>query len=103
MTDETEEPFDLTPYVGVISGIERIAITPGTVGGAPRIKGTGLTVDWLVKKLRAGVPIEEVCMTWRITADDIAAAQAFQKAIDDGVIDPPEGRSTDDFGFGPED
>ncbi|MBI5670366.1 MAG: DUF433 domain-containing protein [Chloroflexi bacterium] len=54
---------------------ERISIDPGVMVGKPVIKGTRITVESIVEKVRAGMSIEEIIDAHpRLTAEDIQAA-----------------------------
>lgn len=41
-----------------------VVMTPGTCGGRPRIDGTRLSVEWLVKQLRAGDSPDDIVEIW---------------------------------------
>ena len=56
----------------------RIELNPGVMGGKPVIRGTRVPVEVVLRKLGAGMTIEEVIADHpRLAADDIRAAQAF--------------------------
>ena len=57
---------------------ERIEVNPEIMVGKPVIKGTRIPVDMILRKLGAGIPIEEILEDHpHITREDIQAAQAF--------------------------
>jgi len=57
---------------------ERIAMNPGVMGGKPVIRGTRVPVEIILRKLGAGVGIDEILADHpRLTAQDIHAAQTF--------------------------
>jgi uncharacterized protein (DUF433 family) len=57
---------------------DRIELNPEIMGGKPVIKGTRVPVEAVLRKLGAGMKIEEILADHpRLTADDIRAAQAF--------------------------
>lgn len=57
---------------------ERIEINPEVMVGKPVIRGTRIPVDMILRKLGAGMSVEEVIEDHpHITAEDILAAQAF--------------------------
>ena len=57
---------------------EHIVIDPAIMGGKPVIRGTRIPVEILLRKLGAGMTVEEIIADHpRLTADDIRAAQAF--------------------------
>lgn len=57
---------------------ERIEINPEVMVGKPVIKGTRIPVDMILRKLGAGISIEEILEDHpHITREDIRAAQAF--------------------------
>ncbi len=57
---------------------ERIVSDPDIMFGKPVIRGTRITVEQLLRKLAAGMSVEDVLRDHpKLTADDIRAAQAF--------------------------
>jgi uncharacterized protein (DUF433 family) len=57
---------------------ERIEINPAIMFGKPVIKGTRITVEQLLRKLAAGMTIEEIVIDHpHLVPDDIYAAAAF--------------------------
>ncbi len=57
---------------------ERIEINPQIMFGKPVIKGTRIPVEHVLRKLGAGMTVEEIIADHpRLTADDIRAAQKF--------------------------
>ncbi len=57
---------------------ERIETNPDVMVGKPVIKGTRIPVDMILRKLGAGISIEEILEDHpHITREDIRAAQAF--------------------------
>jgi uncharacterized protein (DUF433 family) len=56
---------------------ERIEINPDIMGGKPVIRGTRVPVETVLRKLGAGMTVEEVLADHpRLKRDDILAAQA---------------------------
>lgn len=56
----------------------RIEMNPEIMGGRPVIRGTRIPVELLLRKLGAGMTVEEILANHpRLTAEDIRAAQAF--------------------------
>ena len=56
----------------------RIEMNPEIMGGKPVIRGTRIPVELVLRKLGAGMTVEEILAEHpRLTADDIRAAQAF--------------------------
>jgi uncharacterized protein (DUF433 family) len=57
---------------------ERIQIDPEIMVGKPVIKGTRLTVEFVLRKLGSGMTDEQIIEDHpRLTREDIRAAQAF--------------------------
>ncbi len=57
---------------------ERIEMNPDIMGGKPVIRGTRIPVETVLRKLGAGVPLDEILADHpRLTHDDIQAAQTF--------------------------
>lgn len=57
---------------------ERIDMNPNIMRGKPVIRGTRIPVELVLRKLGAGMTVEEVIADHpRLTADDVRAAQAF--------------------------
>lgn len=57
---------------------ERIARDPEIMLGKPTIRGTRITVELILRKLGAGVSVEEILQAHpRLTREDVLAAQAF--------------------------
>jgi uncharacterized protein (DUF433 family) len=57
---------------------DRIAMNAEVMGGKPVIRGTRIPVDMLLRKLGAGMTIDEILADHpHLTAQDIRAAQAF--------------------------
>jgi uncharacterized protein (DUF433 family) len=57
---------------------ERIEINPDIMGGKPVIKGTRVPVETVLRKLGAGITLDNILADHpRLTAEDIHAAQAF--------------------------
>lgn len=56
----------------------RIEMNPEIMGGKPVIRGTRIPVELVLRKLGAGMTVEEILADHpRLTSDDIRAAQAF--------------------------
>lgn len=57
---------------------QRIAIDPNVMHGKPVIRGTRIPVELILRKLGAGITIEDIIADHpRLSRDDIRAAQAF--------------------------
>ena len=57
---------------------ERIEIDPAVMAGKPVIRGTRIPVDMILRKLGAGLSVQEILQDHpHITAEDVQAAQAF--------------------------
>lgn len=57
---------------------ERIVIDPAIMGGKPVIRGTRIPVEIVLRKLGAGMTVEEIIADHpRLTAEDLRAAQSF--------------------------
>lgn len=57
---------------------ERIEINPKVMAGKPVIRGTRIPVDMILRKLGAGLTVEEILGDHpHITREDIRAAQTF--------------------------
>jgi uncharacterized protein (DUF433 family) len=57
---------------------EKIETNPEVMGGKPVIKGTRIPVELILRKLGAGIEIEEILAGYpRLRREDIHAAQAF--------------------------
>jgi uncharacterized protein (DUF433 family) len=57
---------------------DRIEINPLIMSGKPVIKGTRITVAHILRKLAAGMAIDEILVDHpRLTSDDVYAAVAF--------------------------
>jgi uncharacterized protein (DUF433 family) len=53
-------------------------MNPEIMGGKPTIRGTRIPVETILRKLGAGMAIDEILADHpRLTAEDIRAAQAF--------------------------
>lgn len=61
-----------------VTGHPRIAIDADTLVGKPRIAGTRIGVDLILRKLAAGTDVETLLLAYpTITRDDVAAALAY--------------------------
>ena len=69
-------PAKLYPFAGGGTGEEaaRISIEPGLSAGRPVIDGTGLVVEIIAERLRAGESIGELARDYGRPAEEIAAA-----------------------------
>jgi uncharacterized protein (DUF433 family) len=57
---------------------DRIVMNPEVMGGKPVIRGTRIPVDMILRKLGAGMTVDEVLGDHpHLTEEDIRAAQAF--------------------------
>ncbi|HDI78295.1 MAG TPA: DUF433 domain-containing protein [Desulfobacteraceae bacterium] len=58
--------------------MERIEINPNIMVGKPIIKGTRLTVEYILKILAQGVKVDEILEEYKgLTEDDIKACLLF--------------------------
>lgn len=68
---------------------ERIAVDPEVMLGKPVIRGTRITVEHILRKLGAGMTVEDIIADHpHLTREDIRAAQAFAAdyMADDEVV-----------------
>jgi uncharacterized protein (DUF433 family) len=57
---------------------ERIEMNPAVMGGKPVIRGTRVPVETILRKLGAGLPMEDILADHpHLKPEDIRAAQAF--------------------------
>jgi uncharacterized protein (DUF433 family) len=56
---------------------ERLERRPEVLGGQPVVRGTRVPVRALVAGLAGGMSIEQVCASYRVTAEDVRAALAY--------------------------
>jgi uncharacterized protein (DUF433 family) len=56
---------------------ERIATDPKVMMGKPVTKGTRITVEFILRMLGSGCPVDELTAEYDLTVDDIRAAQSF--------------------------
>jgi uncharacterized protein (DUF433 family) len=57
---------------------DRIEMNPQIMGGKPVIRGTRIPVETVLRKLGAGLTVEEILADHpRLTREDILASQAF--------------------------
>jgi uncharacterized protein (DUF433 family) len=57
---------------------DRIVMNPEIMGGKPTIRGTRIPVETILRKLGAGMAMDEILADHpHLTAEDIRAAQAF--------------------------
>ena len=56
---------------------ERISADPKVMMGKPVITGTRITVEFILRMLGSGRPVEELVSEFDLTREDILAAQAF--------------------------
>ena len=62
--------------------LKRIVIDPDTMGGKPIIRGTRLTVDYILGLLAHGTQETEICREYNgITQEDIQACLLFATRI----------------------
>lgn len=59
---------------------ERIEMNPDILVGKPVIKGTRISVEFILDLLAAGRAIDEIVDDYGITVDDIEAAKSFAVA-----------------------
>jgi uncharacterized protein (DUF433 family) len=59
---------------------ERIVATPGTMGGRPRIRGTRITVEFLLGLMSSGWSVQQILEAYsHLTDADVRAALAFAR------------------------
>jgi uncharacterized protein (DUF433 family) len=70
--------------------LERIALDPDVMAGKPVVKGTRLTVEYIVNLLAHGADVEEVLAEYQgLTRDDIQACLLFAaKSLQDSAFMP---------------
>lgn len=70
--------------------LERITMNPGVMTGKPVIKGTRLTVEYILNLLAHGATAPEIISEYKgLTTDDIQACILFaSKALEDTVFMP---------------
>lgn len=62
--------------------LDRIERNPDVMVGKPVIKGTRITVDLILEKLAADVPIEEILADYpHLTREDVLAAVAYARSL----------------------
>jgi len=75
--------------------LSRIALDPGVVVGKPVIKGTRLTVEYIVGLLAAGATIDEVLEEYEgLEADDVRACLLFASRSLESTAFMPLGADT---------
>lgn len=61
---------------------ERIIISPDVMLGKPVIKGTRITVEFIVKKMSEGMEVNEIIAEYPpLTRDDIMACLAYSADV----------------------
>lgn len=71
---ESSDPYTLQ----LMQRLARIAMDPAVMCGKPVIRGTRLTVEWLVEKLAHGSAIDELLLDYpSLEREDVLAALAF--------------------------
>lgn len=70
--------------------LERIAINPRVMAGKPVIKGTRLTVEFILNLLAHGATLEEILQEYEnLTKEDIRACLLFaRKSLEDTEFMP---------------
>jgi uncharacterized protein (DUF433 family) len=70
--------------------LERIALDPDVMTGKPVVKGTRLTVEYIVNLLAHGADVEEILAEYQgLTRDDIQACLLFAaKSLQDSAFMP---------------
>jgi uncharacterized protein (DUF433 family) len=62
--------------------LDRIEVNPRVMLGKPVIRGTRITVELILEKLAADVPIEEILKDYpRLSRLDVLAAIAYARAV----------------------
>ena len=64
---------------------KRITIDPQVCGGKPVIRGTRITVDFILELLSSGMKLEEIAREYDISKEDIIAAIAYAKFLVRGI------------------
>ena len=67
--DRTGRPFQLRPF-----GYEHISINHSVSGGRPTVRGTGILVEIIASRRRAGESPEELARDYNITKSDVRDA-----------------------------
>lgn len=66
--------------------LERIEINPEVMLGKPVIRGTRITVEILLEKIAAGIPVEEILSDYpRLSREDVLAAVTHDPAGTEGA------------------
>jgi len=61
---------------------ERITVDPEVLAGKPIIKGTRVSVEFIIELLSGGTSIEELLKNYpRITKEDVLACLAYAKDV----------------------
>ncbi|MHA1594598.1 MAG: DUF433 domain-containing protein [Candidatus Baldrarchaeia archaeon] len=58
---------------------ERIVRDPNILGGKPVIKGTRISVEFILKLLENGWSIDEICEEYGLTREDVIAAIKYAR------------------------
>ena len=60
----------------------RIVMRPGVLGGKPVIRGTRMSVEFLLSLLASGMSVEEIVAEYRhLTRDDVLAALHYAENL----------------------
>ena len=62
--------------------LDRIATDPAVMVGKPVIRGTRITVELILDKLAADLPIEEILADYpHLTREDVLASVAYARSL----------------------
>lgn len=68
-------PFQLRPY-----GFQHVIVNHRVSGGRPVVRGTGILVELIASRLRAGEPAEELARDYNISTADVREALKYTAA-----------------------
>ncbi len=64
---------------------KRITIDPQVCGGKPVIRGTRITVEFILELLSSGMTPEEIAQEYGISKEDVIAAIMYAKFLVRGI------------------
>jgi len=64
---------------------KRITINPQVCGGKPVIRGTRITVEFILELLSSGMTPEEIAQEYGISKEDVIAAIMYAKFLVRGI------------------
>ncbi len=69
--------------------LERVAINPKVMVGQPVIRGTRLTVQYILRLLASGLTPEQITVEYDVALEDIKACLLFaSEALEDNTFVP---------------